>query len=164
MSDGPVMKHTWFSFFLESRRRLQEATNEAVRRLNEGDPMPEMTIDEAIADCVRQVPECAPGLPHVYHQGFGWCHQAGPTGGHGGGMPVFLEPETARALWFDAAWEWLVKEWGEAKLEQAGKGYQMTIPARDSNSGQWFKKQTDGCPTKYHALAAAVLLAKGLKP
>lgn len=121
-----------------------------------------MTIDEAIADCVRQVPECAPGLPHVYHQGFGWCHQAGPTGGHGGGMPVSLEPETARALWFDAAYETLPNNF-QFVIRRSGTRGDTTWCVWGQDDLEIWELKYQG-PTKYHALAAACKLAKGIKP
>ena len=98
--------------------------------------VPELTIDEAIADCVRQVPEV---------QLIGGCSRSLPC---------------CRALWFHAAWVWLIREHPEADVPTS---------ALWAGDGLWGVDHADGSsdgpfPTEYHALRAAVLLAKGLKP
>jgi hypothetical protein len=133
----------------------------------------EMTIDEAIRDCIAQVPETCP-------YGFKWYEDQSPRAvmplrgwrdtslRQPPGVIHTIKPEYFRSLWFDAAWEWLVNT--EAHFDcpfefhrpDPDEGWQLGRYPCDANS-QPFEFEGD-YPTKYHALRAAVLLAKGLKP
>ncbi len=131
-------------------------------------PLTEMTIDEAIELACREVPECWPlsageVAGSVWKDGDDFFTLAGSRD-EGVEQTMFVEGHVRRALWFDAAWEglerlqdekagasvffergrWAVQAWkGKPGL---GRTYQMPCRTYD---------------TKYHALAAARLLAAG---
>lgn len=93
----------------------------------------EMSIDEAIALACREVPECDTV------------------------SEAWIKDEVYRALWFDAAWEWLHHDIflhrHRPEIQDDHDGWCV----RNRNGAEVL----DQLPTKYHALAAAVLLAAG---
>lgn len=96
-------------------------------------PLSEMTPSEAIAYTVGKVPEC----------------------GHGpGGCSV--SRECGLALFFSAAWEWLKNQPGTYDLCPMHGAW--GVFHADTSRGLGVPALY---PTKTHALAAAVLLAKG---
>lgn len=130
----------------------------------------DMTIDEAIAYAVREVPKCCP-------QGWGRIDQAAMMGeivmrgwsksDHANGSGWFSPDgdEYFRALWFHAAWVWLeTNHEDEFKLSRCGiddnevvkwmAGFFDHKTMKSWRYEQWL-------PTEYHALAAACLLAAG---
>jgi hypothetical protein len=129
-----------------------------------------MTIDEAIRDCIAQVPETCPN-------GFKWYEDQSPRAvmplrgwrdtslRQPPGVIHTIKTEYFRSLWFDAAWEWLVRENPHASLPEYDHRCVL-------GPGMWGVMERESpCweiavlfPTKYHAMRAAVLLAKGLKP
>jgi hypothetical protein len=139
-----------------------------------------MTIDEAIRDCIAQVPETCP-------VGFKWYEDQSPRAvmplrgwrdtslRQPPGVIHTIKPEYFRALWFDAAWEWLARQ---NKREDVETEFWPALPYDDSchGAGLWAVREIekwadddgfdccDHLPTKYHALCRAVLLAKELKP
>lgn len=106
----------------------------------------EMTVDEAIALACREVPGCWP-LDVTKDDDLD-----PPIRLRGSGIPV----DVFRALWFDAAWEWLM---GQPEHFEPSCG--SFTPAKCP--GGWHDGQypSEVLPTKYHALAAACLTAAG---
>lgn len=131
-------------------------------------PLADLSIDDAIALACREVPECWPlgdggAAGSVWKDG-GDYFTSLISDDEGVYQSIVLEGPILHAVWFSAAWEWLIKfgdgpefyrvivyttSWAVDKVKYLGGGLDST---------------SDVClvlPTKYHALAAAVLLAAG---
>jgi hypothetical protein len=94
----------------------------------------DMTIDEAIAYAVREVPEIVPE---------DWAIRS---------VLLNIPPSMRQAIWFHAAWVWLARQ-----------GRPDFIEAQADKFSLWddFNSDYRDFPTEYHALAAACLLAAG---
>lgn len=108
-----------------------------------------MDIDEAIADCVRQVPECAPiddGTTIVESCGMDY---AGTV----------MKGQGYRALWFHAAWKWLCQH-------NASVFWPEAVRVSQNADGKWdvHKQALRGTfKNEFLAMRTAILIAKGLK-
>jgi hypothetical protein len=105
-----------------------------------------MTIDEAIADCIAQVPECCEGLRYEGE----WLYYS-----------EIIDLDRVCEKFFLYAYSFLPNTFEYVIRRSGSRPETWCVWGQDADEIWELKYQG---PTEFHAMRAAVLLAKGLKP